>query len=118
MGLSLAAGGYIFATIHRAENRGLAEMREWTRILGTVARTGPVILALHPGTRVALDAAGIELPPGVVVVSPQGYRTTLALQLHSAAVLTDSGGVQRESAWLTVPCLVTARPDGMARSRR
>jgi UDP-N-acetylglucosamine 2-epimerase len=39
-------------------------------------------------------------------VAPQGYRTSLALQLHSAAVLTDSGGVQRESAWLGVPCLV------------
>jgi UDP-N-acetylglucosamine 2-epimerase len=40
------------------------------------------------------------------VVEPQGYRTTMTLQLHAAAVLTDSGGVQRESAWLGVPCLV------------
>ena len=40
------------------------------------------------------------------MVEPQGYRTTLALQLHWAAVLTDSGGVQREAAWLGVPCLV------------
>ncbi len=40
------------------------------------------------------------------MIEPQGYRTTLALQLHAAAVLTDSGGVQREAAWLGVPCLV------------
>ncbi len=40
------------------------------------------------------------------MVEPQGYRATLALQLHAAAVLTDSGGVQREAAWLGVPCLV------------
>jgi hypothetical protein len=64
-----------------------------------------VVLALHPGTRAALDAAGLALP-GVAVVEPQGYRSSLALQLHAAAVLTDSGGVQRESAWLGVPCLV------------
>ena len=40
------------------------------------------------------------------VVPPQGYRTTLTLQLHAAAVLTDSGGVQREAAWLRTPCLI------------
>ncbi len=40
------------------------------------------------------------------LVDPQGYRTSLTLQLHAAAVVTDSGGVQRESAWLGVPCLV------------
>ncbi len=66
----------------------------------------PVILALHPGTRAALGAAGFALPAGVIVVEPQGYRTSLALQLHAAAVLTDSGGIQREAAWLGVPCLV------------
>ena len=48
----------------------------------------------------------IGLPATVRVVEPQGYRTSLALQLHAAAVLTDSGGVQREAAWLGVPCLV------------
>ncbi len=73
----------------------------------SAARPGrPVILALHPGTRAALDEAGIVLPPGIRVVEPLGYRTTLTLELHAAAVLTDSGGVQREAAWLGTPCLV------------
>ena len=40
------------------------------------------------------------------VVEPLGYRTSLTLQLHAAAVVTDSGGVQREAAWLGTPCLV------------
>lgn len=107
LGLALAPGEFLFATIHRAENRDPAAMRAWTELLGAVAAPGrPVVLALHPGTRAALAAAGIELPAGVAVVEPQGYRTSLALQLHAAAVLTDSGGVQRESAWLGVPCLV------------
>jgi UDP-N-acetylglucosamine 2-epimerase len=51
-------------------------------------------------------AGRLATGPNVRVITPQGYRTTLALQLHAAAVLTDSGGVQRESAWLDVPCLV------------
>ena len=107
LGTALEPGGYVFATVHRAENRVPDALRSWTSLLGAVGGLGQhVVLALHPGTRGALAAEGIELPETVRVVEPQGYRTTLALQLHSAAVLTDSGGVQREAAWLGVPCLV------------
>lgn len=103
----LRPGCYLFATIHRAENREPAAMRAWAALLAGVASPDRlVVLALHPGTRAAADAEGIDLPPAVRVIEPQGYRTTLGLQLHAAAVLTDSGGVQRESAWLRVPCLV------------
>ena len=81
-GLHLRPGGYLFATVHRAENREPAALGGWVALLGAVA---------------AADRP---------VVEPQGYRATLALQLHAAAVLTDSGGVQREAAWLGVPCLI------------
>ena len=53
-----------------------------------------------------LDAQGVDLGPDVRVIAPLGYRSSLTAQLHAAAVLTDSGGVQREAAWLGVPCLV------------
>jgi UDP-N-acetylglucosamine 2-epimerase len=105
--LGLTPGGYLFATIHRAENRSPAAIAAWTALLAELARPDrPVVLALHPGTRAALDALGTTVGGDVRVIEPQGYRTTLALQLHAAAVLTDSGGVQRESAWLGVPCLI------------
>ena len=106
LGLELAPGGYLFATVHRAENREPSAMAAWATILGDAAAERPVVLALHPGTRAALAGAAITLPAGVVVVEPQGYRSTLALQLHGAAVLTDSGGIQREAAWLGAPCLI------------
>ncbi len=107
LGVVLAPGAYLFATIHRAENRTPEAMRAWTGILGDAASSGrPVVLALHPGTRAALREAAVALPAGVLALEPQGYRTTLALQLHAAAVVTDSGGIQREAAWLGTPCLV------------
>ena len=107
LGLDLAPGAFVFATVHRAENRTREAMLTWAGILGRAAgEARPVVLALHPGTRAALQAEAIDLPPGVVVIPPQGYRTTLALQLHAAAVITDSGGIQREAAWLETPCLV------------
>jgi UDP-GlcNAc3NAcA epimerase len=103
----LAPGSFLFATIHRAENRepqALAAALALLDHLATPAR--PVILALHPGTRRAAEAAGVRPGSAVIVVDPQGYRTSLGLQLHAAAVITDSGGVQREAAWLGTPCLV------------
>jgi UDP-N-acetylglucosamine 2-epimerase len=103
----LRPGEFLFATIHRAENREPASLAVWPLILGDAASLErPVILALHPGTRAALERAKVVFPPGVQVVEPLGYRTSLTLQLHAAAVLTDSGGVQREAAWLGTPCLV------------
>ncbi|MBI2776435.1 MAG: UDP-N-acetylglucosamine 2-epimerase (non-hydrolyzing) [Chloroflexi bacterium] len=107
LGVPLAPGEYLFATVHRQENREPAAMRAWASILrGASSMDRPVVLALHPGTRVAMEREGIDLGREVAIVEPQGYRTSLALQLHAAAVLTDSGGVQREAAWLGVPCLV------------
>jgi len=107
LGLALAPGAYLFATVHRQENREPAAMAAWASILRSAASPERrVVLALHPGTRATMERAGISCGPDVALVEPQGYRTSLALQLHAAAVLTDSGGVQREAAWLGVPCLV------------
>ena len=104
--LPLTPGGYVLATVHRAENRGPDAMLAWSSLLASAAADRPVVLALHPGTAAMLESAGIRLADGVHVVAPQGYRTTLTLQLHAAAILTDSGGVQREAAWLRTPCLI------------
>ncbi len=107
IGIDLQPGRYIFGTLHRAENRKPAALRAWVELVATASRLDrPVIVALHPGTREALEAERIHLPPTVVVVEPLTYRSALALQLHAAAVLTDSGGIQRESSWLGTPCLV------------
>jgi len=103
----LVPGGYLFATVHRAENREAEAIDAWVDLVRSAARADrPVILALHPGTRAALEARGGDLGSDVIVTPPYGYRSSLALQLHAAAVLTDSGGVQREAGWLGVPCLV------------
>ena len=107
LGVDLRPGAFLFATVHRAENRSPSAIGRWTDALaGAASPDRPVVLALHPGTRAAVAAAGLKLRPPVVVVEPQPYATTLALELHAAAVLTDSGGVQREASWLRSPCLV------------
>lgn len=104
---SLQTGGFLFATIHRQENREPGAIATWIALLDRLASPDqPVVLAIHPGTRAAMDRLHLSPGPHVAVVEPQGYRTSLTLQLHAAAVITDSGGIQREAAWLGVPCLV------------
>jgi UDP-GlcNAc3NAcA epimerase len=77
------------------------------KLLARVGREErPVVLSLHPGTAAAMSAAGIALGGWVRVIPPVGYRSSLTLQLYASAVITDSGGVQREASWLGTPCLV------------
>lgn len=102
--LDLEPGGYYLATIHRAENTDDPErLRELLMGLGRADR--PVIWPMHPRTRGQLTALGLELPPTVRAVGPAGYLDMLQLQRGAAAVLTDSGGVQKEACFLGVPCI-------------
>ena len=67
-GPGLRSGDFLFATVHRAENRSPDALAAWSRLLAAVAAPDrPVVLALHPGTRAALAAAGIALPDTIRV---------------------------------------------------
>lgn len=107
MPFGVRAGEYLFATVHRVANKAPEAIAEWVALFNAVATPGcPVLLALHPGTKAALDSTGLGLSENVHVIEPQDYLASIALQLHSKAVITDSGGIQREAAWMEVPCLV------------
>jgi UDP-GlcNAc3NAcA epimerase len=43
--------------------------------------------------------------PGVLILDPQPYLETQSLVSASRAVLTDSGGLQKEAAFHRVPCV-------------
>src|SRR5206468_53745 len=70
---------------------------------------GPVVFPAHPRTSTALAADGIDLGPHVLTRPPVGYLDLLALASQARAILTDSGGLQKEAYWHGVPC-VTLRP--------
>jgi UDP-N-acetylglucosamine 2-epimerase (non-hydrolysing)/UDP-GlcNAc3NAcA epimerase len=103
--LGLERGTYLLATAHRAGNVDDPErLRALVALLGGV--DGPVVLPLHPRTRARLEAAGLlSSLDGVVLAPPLGYLEFTALLLGSRAVLTDSGGVQKEAYLAGVPCL-------------
>ena len=105
----LRPGEYFFATIHRAENTDdLARLEAILRGLERVARDHPVILPAHPRTRPRIRDLGV--PSGVRLIDPVGHPEAMALVKEAAAVLTDSGGLQKEVYWLETPC-VTLRTE-------
>ena len=99
-------GAYVVATAHRAGNvDDPARLARLVEVL--LAVPGPVVLPMHPRTRARLEAAGLleRLAAGVRIVPPLGYLAFTALLLHARAVLTDSGGVQKEAYLAGVRCL-------------
>ena len=65
----------------------------------------PVVLPLHPRTRARLTRPGLLARDGVLLALPLGYLEFMALLLGARAVLTDSGGVQKEAYLAGVPCV-------------
>lgn len=105
------AGKYVLCTVHRAENTDdPARLGGIFDGLARVATRLPVVLPLHPRTRNILKQQGRAEPAGVKVIDPVAYLDMVALERRAAAVLTDSGGVQKEAYFYGVPC-VTMRDE-------
>lgn len=110
----VSPGQYVLATAHRAGNvDDPVRLTQLVEVLTAVADRAAVVLPLHPRTRARLEAAGLlrRLTGSgrVRVVQPVGYVELTALMCNARAVLTDSGGLQKEAYLAGVPC-ITMRP--------
>ena len=103
--LSLPPRSYLLCTIHRAENT--VDHTDLRRLFTGLAGLGrPVLIPLHPRTRALLEASGgIPACENLQFTEPLGYLDMLQATANASAVLTDSGGLQKEAYWLRVPCL-------------
>ena len=106
--LGLPAKSAVAVTLHRPSN--VDDPRRLGAIvaaLKVVARERPVIFPVHPRTKVRIESAGIDLG-AIKALPPLGYLQMLDLVDSARVLVTDSGGLQVESAALGVPC-VTVR---------
>jgi UDP-N-acetylglucosamine 2-epimerase (non-hydrolysing) len=107
----------VLVTLHRPSNvddpkrlGGLAAL------LVALAKDADVHFPVHPRTRKQLESmdAGAALAAAVTMTEPLRYRDFVREMAEAALIVTDSGGVQEESAYLGVPCLTlranTERP--------
>lgn len=102
--LGLVRGHYMLATVHRAENTN--DTHKLAGIMEGLGRSGEkIVLPLHPRTRKCITEAGIDVPEGIQLTEPMGYLDMLMLEKHAAAVITDSGGMQKEAYFFGKPCI-------------
>jgi UDP-N-acetylglucosamine 2-epimerase len=103
--LGLESGGYLLATVHRAENTDNAD-RLHAILTAFNALDEPLVFPVHPRTRNAIERIGWVPRSHLHVVEPLGYREMIELQRDARMVLTDSGGMQKEAYFLRVPCVI------------
>jgi UDP-GlcNAc3NAcA epimerase len=98
------AGPYYVATLHRQENVDDPDrLRALVEVLGRLPH--PTVFPVHPRTRARLERLGLAATGGLQLRPPASYLEMLVLQSRARAVLTDSGGIQKEAFILGVPCV-------------
>lgn len=97
---------FALLTLHRAET--VDDPDRLAVLLDIVASSAdlPIMFPVHPRTAKTLQTHGIQVPASIQLLPPVPYLEMIWLEAHATVVATDSGGVQREAAWLGRPCVV------------
>ena len=104
--LNLSPKEYFLATVHRAENTDNSDrLKNILCALSDLEKK--VIFPIHPRTRGKIKEFSLKKNIGdnIRVIEPLGYLDMIKLEKNAFAILTDSGGMQKEALWLKVPCI-------------
>lgn len=111
--LKLEPRSYFLVTVHRADNTDdPVRLGGIAQALVQLGEVRTVLWPVHPRTRRAIEGQalrGVGLSQ-IRTIEPVAYFDMLMLERNAAAILTDSGGIQKEAYWLHVPC-VTLREE-------
>ena len=74
--------------------------------LREINRATPIVLPLHPRTRSLLEKQGKQhWLDSLLILDPVPYLEMQRLEMGAHAILTDSGGIQKEAYFHQVPCI-------------
>lgn len=95
---------YYLATIHRAENTdSKSRLSEILEVLAKLDRN--VIVPIHPRLRKSLETFNLNLNFDMITfIPPLSYMQNLRYLMNAKAVVTDSGGLQKEAYFAEIPC--------------
>lgn len=98
---------YIVCTIHRQENTDKThKLIEIIEGLNEIAKTSKIIFPMHPRTKKIIRNQKILLNKNLIVTKPMSYINFLSHIKYCDLVITDSGGLQKESYFMKKNCLV------------
>lgn len=108
----LEEDGYILATIHRPHlTDSLQNLTNVLSALTKISKEKKLVIPLHPRTKKKLkDFNLINLLDDFLILEPLTYLEMQSLLSKCNAVITDSGGLQKEAFWHRKPC-ITLRED-------
>jgi len=112
--LSLQEGNYVVVTIHRDFNTDDPIRLKWILDgLRELSKQLRVVFPMHPRTKKRIQQFGFEdALEGVDVIQPLDYLKLMGLVMHSAFVITDSGGLQKETYFCGKRALVVMPDTG------
>lgn len=106
--LAINSKKYILFTIHRPVNTDNKENLS-NIIEALIATNERIIFPVHPRTEGYLREYGLDniigMTENIVLTPPAGYLDMLILEKNAKAILTDSGGIQKEAYFYKVPCI-------------
>jgi UDP-GlcNAc3NAcA epimerase len=102
--LNLKSGQFILCTLHRAETTDYPErLLSVIKALKKIAdQQIDVVIPLHPRTKAKLQNTDIGK---IKIIDPVGYLSMIALLKSCKLVMTDSGGLQKESYFFDKYCI-------------
>jgi UDP-N-acetylglucosamine 2-epimerase (non-hydrolysing) len=102
--LGMSDRKYVLLTLHRPDNVDKPE--NLTSILKALEQIElSVVFPVHPRTDKQLRSTKLSELKHVKATKPVSYHDNLCLIKNAEAVVTDSGGVQKEAFWLHTPCI-------------
>jgi len=104
---SLGHHNYVLSTIHRQENTNdTSRLHSILAALREIAKEITVVLPLHPRTKHKIEQQhDADALTGIKVMEPLPYLEMQRLQMSAMAIITDSGGLQKEAYFHNVPCI-------------
>ncbi len=99
-------GDFGLLTLHRPSNTEVNVLVPLLKALDELAQsTMPLVFPVHPRTRNILKAEKLLLSDAIKLVEPLPYLEMLMTVKKARVVLTDSGGLQKEAAFLGTQCI-------------